>query len=609
MAYDGFVVAASVSEFREKLLGGKINKIVQTEKDEIFLHIRSQGSNHRLQLSVNPSLPLCSLTELNKPAPLTAPAFCMALRKYLGGGSIVGIRQPSVDFEREGLERVIVFEVEHIDELGDRGRRLLIIELMGKHSNLILCREDKTILDSIKHISAGQSSVREVLPARSYFIPDTEGKIDPCVIGEQAFRTRFLALPMPAYQALYRHFTGISPLSAAELCAQADMDPDLSANCQHDAAVLALYRGMQAAIQQIKSGKAEPNIVYRNGVPEEFSALCLKPAAGGAALPLVWAEGGGTGEAALPEHYIWRSHSMSAVIQRYYADKDRHSRIRQKSADLSRNIHKLLERCAKKLQLQEKQFADCAQKDKFKQYGELLLAYGFGLKEGEQQLVCENFYDGSQVSIPLDTRFSAADNAQQYFQKYNKLKRTEENLSRQLTETRAELAQLESISLALKLAENEADLESIRRELSDYGYLKKSGAHTKKTPQPSQPLHFTSSDGFDMYVGKNNYQNEYLSFKLAEGSDLWFHAKNIPGSHVIVKAHGQDLPDQTYLEAARLAAYYSSAKDSPRVEVDYTHKRQLKKVPGGAPGFVIYHQNWSMLVEPGLPQTQREAGS
>ena len=284
------------------------------------------------------------------------------------------------------------------------------------------------------------------------------------------------------------------------------------------------------------------------------------------------------------------------------------TRIRQKSTDLRKVVSNAIERTAKKYDLQCKQLKDTEKKEKYKVYGELIHTYGYDVKEGQKELVCLNYYDGKEIKIPLDPQLSAMDNAGKYFDRYIKLKRTREALTSLVEETGLELEHLESISNSLEIARDENDLAMIKEELMEYGYMKKHFTGKKKTGGKSKPFHYLSGDGFHIYVGKNNYQNEELTFKLANGKDMWFHAKNMAGSHVIVKLEtADDLPDSTYEEAARLAAYYSKGKNAPKVEVDYTRRRNLKKPPQAKPGFVIYHTNYSLMAVPEI--TVKEADS
>lgn len=585
MAYDGLVVSATVTEFRTQLIGGRIAKITQPERDEIQLTIRNQKDNCKVQISVNPSLPLCTLTEETKPAPITAPAFCMALRKHIGNGTILDVRQPDQQLQADGLERVIIFTIEHMDEMGDLGKRELAVELMGKYSNIILLREDHTIIDSVKHISASQSSVREVLPNRPYFIPDAGEKKNPLSMAEDDFIGLLSAQPEPCFKALFHRFTGLSPLAASELCHRASVDPDLPANCQGMDALSRLYRSFDALLHEVvRERQPQPMILYKDGVPSEFSAF-----------PLRLYEGDGHFEAVSFD-------SMSEVIRRFYAERDRSSRMHQRSTDLRKVLGTLSERAAKKLNLQEKQRKDTEDMDRYRIYGELLHTYGYSLQGGEDSLRCDNYYTGTEITIPLKKDLSAAENAKHYLEKYQKQKRTRENVTIQLEETKKELAHLDSIQTALDIAASEEDLQDIRREMIEYGFLHKTAGKGKgKLQRKSKPYHWISSDGFEIYIGKNNYQNEEVSFRLADGGDLWFHAKGVTGSHVIVKTGGQpmeQLPDRVFIEAASLAAYFSSQRDTPKVEVDYTIRKNLRKVPNQAPGFVIYHTNWSVTVEP-----------
>lgn len=572
MAFDGIVIANLVKDLKIKLEGGKINKIAQPEKDELLFTIKNNRENLRLLISVNASLPLIYFTEKNKPSPLTAPNFCMLLRKHIGTGRIVEITQP-------GLERIIEFHIEHLDDLGDLCRKRLIVELMGKHSNIIFCKEDGTILDSIKHISAQVSSVREVLPGRAYFIPQTTEKADPLSVTAPEFSRLMKETPAPVHKALYLKLTGISPVMGQELCHLASLEEDHSANELSEAELTHLHRTLSLMMEDVTDGNFSPNIVYRSGEPVEFSAL-----------PLTCFEGGG---------YEARPYdTISLLLENYYAEKNTITRIKQKSADLRRIVQTALERNYKKYDLQMKQLKDTEKRDKYKVYGELLNTYGYELAVKEKELKCLNYYTGEEIRIPLDPQLTARENSQKFFDKYNKLKRTYEALTELTLETKKEVEHLESISTALDIALKEDDLVQIKEELTEYGYIKRHYTGGKKAKITSRPFHYLSSDGFHMYVGKNNYQNEELTFKLATGNDWWFHAKGIPGSHVIVKAEGRELPDRTFEEAGALAAYYSKGRGSDKVEIDYIQKKHVKKAAGGAPGFVIYHTNYSLIAEP-----------
>ncbi len=572
MAFDGIVIANLTRDLKEKLEGGKINKIAQPEKDELLFTIKNNRENLKLLISASASLPLIYFTEKNKPGPLTAPGFCMLLRKHIGTGRIIKVSQP-------GLERIIEFEIEHLDEMGDLCRKRLIVELMGKHSNIIFCKEDGTILDSIKHVSSQMSSVREVLPGRSYFIPRTTQKGDPLHVTLEEFGELMASAPAPVRKALYLKLTGISPIVGEELCCLSSIDGDRSANELSQPELTHLHRTLSLMMEDVAAGNFTPNIVYRRGEPAEFASL-----------PLTCLEG---------EGYEARTfETISLLLENYYSEKNTITRIKQKSVDLRRVVQTALERNCKKYDLQLRQLKDTEKRDKYKVWGELLNTYGYELTGGEKQLTCTNYYTGQDITIPLDAQLSARENSQKFFEKYNKLKRTFEALTDLTLETKREIDHLESISTSLDIALKEEDLVQIKEELTEYGYIKRHYVKGKKPKITSKPFHYLSSDGFHIYVGKNNYQNEELTFKVATGNDWWFHAKGIPGSHVIVKCEGKELPDRTFEEAGALAAYYSKGRDSDKVEIDYIQKKHVKKAAGGAPGFVIYHTNYSLLAEP-----------
>ncbi len=572
MAFDGIVIANLTRDLKTKLEGGKINKIAQPEKDELLFTIKNNRENLRLLISASASLPLIYLTDKNKTSPLTAPNFCMLLRKHIGTGRILKVSQP-------GLERIIEFEIEHLDDLGDLCRKRLIVELMGKHSNIIFCKEDGTILDSIKHVSSQMSSVREVLPGREYFIPQTTEKGNPFGLPLEEFSWLMGQAPAPVRKALYLKLTGISPIMGEELCHLASIDGDRSAKELSESELTHLHRTLSLMMEDVQAGNFSPAIVYRRGEPVEFASL-----------PLTCFEGA--------EYEARPFKNISLLLEQFYAEKNTLTRIRQKSSDLRRVVQTVLERNYKKYDLQIKQLKDTEKRDKYKVYGELLNTYGYELAGGEKQLTCQNYYTGQEITIPLDPQLTARENSQKFFDKYNKLKRTFEALTDLTLETKKEIDHLESISTALDIALDEEDLVQIKEELTEYGYIKRHYGKGKKPRITSRPFHYLSSDGFHIYVGKNNYQNEELTFKVAAGNDWWFHAKGIPGSHVIVKCDGKELSDKTFEEAGALAAYYSKGRDNDKVEIDYIQRKHVKKAAGGAPGFVIYHTNYSLLANP-----------
>ena len=568
MALDGLVIAGMVQELNTCILGGRISKIAQPESDELMFTIKSERrQQYRLLISAGASLPLIYFTEQNKPAPMTAPNFCMLLRKHIGGGKFTRIWQP-------GLERIINFEIEHLNELGDVCHKTLVVEIMGKHSNIIFCNEEGMIIDSIKHISSQVSSVREVLPGRSYFIPETQEKLNPLNYKSSEFIAAVSSKPMPLAKSIYCSMTGISPLIAEEICHRASLDSGRSANSFSETELIHLEHQFDLVVDTVKSGQLMPNIVYEGQVPVDFSVVHLSQ---------------------YDDFTEEKFDTVSGMLEHFYATRNVITRIRQRSADLRRIVQTALDRNRKKYDLQQKQLKDTEKREKFRIYGELINTYGYNLEEGAKKLTCLNYYDNKEITIPLDDTKTPQENAQHYFEKYNKLKRTWEASVKLTEETKGEIEHLESISTALDIARSEEDLVQIKEELTEYGYIRRhyTGKRVKIT---SRPFHYVSSDGYDIYVGKNNFQNEDLTFKTAVGNDWWFHAKGCPGSHVIVKTNGEELPDRTFEEAARLAAYYSKNRGAEKAEVDYVERKFVKKVAGARPGFVIYHTNYSMLV-------------
>ena len=571
MAFDGITIANVVSEMKRELLGGRLYKIAQPEADELLLTIKTGEGQKRLFISADASLPLIYLTRSNKQSPMTAPNFCMLLRKHLQNGRITHISQP-------GLERIVRISVEHLDELGDLRKKTLIVEIMGKHSNIIFCDENDKIIDSIKHISAAVSSVREVLPGKPYFVAHTQDKLDALSTKYDIFRKALSTKPQPVFKALYGSFTGISPILAQELCYEAHVDGELPTAALDEAAYHRLFERFEDMARAIREENFQPNIAYTGSQPVEFGAL-----------PLSMYTHGSDKTVAYP--------SMSALLESYYAEKNALTRIRQKSADLRRVVQTALERNVKKYDLQLKQMQDTQKRDTYRIWGELLNTYGYDAKPGAKSLEAVNYYTNEKVTIPLDPNLTATENAKKYFEKYGKLKRTYEALSELTREVKSQIDHLESISTALDIALSEADLAQIREELAQSGYIRKKG-NAKKAKLTSRPFHYLSSDGFHIYVGKNNLQNDQLTFQFASGNDWWFHAKGIPGSHVIVKAEGEkELPDRTFEEAGSLAAYYSKGRGQDKVEIDYVQKKHIKKPAGAKPGFVVYYTNYSLMAE------------
>ena len=596
MAFDGITVANLKRDFENLLVGGRIYKIAQTESDELFITVKLSYEaaekygikQTRLVLSSDASLPLVYLTDETKASPMTAPNFCMLLRKHIQNGRITSVSQPG------GLERIIRFEIEHLDEMGDLRHKVLLIEIMGKYSNIIFTDEQDVIIDSIKHIPASVSSVREVLPGRTYFIP-SQDKANPLETTADEFSSLVLGKPMPVFKAIYSSYTGLSPIIAQEICYRALVDADKPANALSTSESISVYRAFDVIMEHVREGSFVPAIYYDGDAPKEYSSIPLSIYGfdlKNANDPSV--------ESSVPGIRVISD--ISALISQYYAEKNVVTRIKQKSVDLRKIVQTTLERNVRKYDLQRKQMADCDKKDKYRVYGELLNTYGYSVNEGDKSITVNDYNTGKDITIPLDPTLSARENANKYFDKYTKLKRTAQALEEQMQEVSETIEQLESIATSLDIAKKEADLAQIRQELSESGYIKShvTSKNGRKEKITSRPFHYLSSDGFDIYVGKNNIQNDELTFKTANGGDWWFHAKKIPGSHVVLLTGGKEVPDRAFEEAAALAAYYSKGKMQEKVEIDYLKRKDVKKPNGAKPGFVVYYTNYSMAIAPDI---------
>ncbi len=579
MAFDGITTAALCSELNKRLSGGRISKVAQPESDELQITVNTSEGNLKLLLSADASLPLVYITENSKKSPLNAPNFCMVLRKRLQGGRVISVSQP-------GLERAIRIDAEHLDEMGDVKRVSLVTEIMGKHSNIILTEDDngtEKIIDSIKHVSLAVSSVREVLPGREYFIPNTMEKADLMTSSSEDIKRILGAYPGPVFKGIYTSFTGLSPLAAHEIAFESGLDGDAPVASLSDEEIDKLVSALVNLKDKITAGDFAPCIAYTNGKPAEYAAFPLDMYRG-------------AGDSLLPID------SMSTVLERYYSEKQSVVRMNQKSSDLKRVVKTLIERDSHTLDEQLRQMKKTEDRDKYRIWGELLNAFGYSAEPGAKEITVDNYYTNEKETIPLDPTLSAQEVAVKYFDRYTKLKRTAEALAVQTENVKERIEHLESILASIGIAESEEDLAWIRRELSEAGYIREHVQKGKPVKLKGEPYHYISSDGYDIYVGRNNIQNDQLTFKFAVGADWWFHAKKIPGSHVVlkVKEPGEELPDRAFEEAAALAAYYSAGRDQSKVDIDYVLKKEVKKPSGAKPGFVVYYTNYSMTIAPDI---------
>lgn len=567
MAFDGITVSAIKAEIEDKILGGRIDKVYQPEKDEIILGIRSMGQAYKLLLTSNASNPKFHFTQTNPSNPMTPPLFCMVMRKHLQSGKIIKIEQPDFD-------RILNIYVESLNELGDYSVKKLVLEIMGRHSNIILTDENNTILDCIKHIGHDTSSVREVLPGREYTLPPSQGKINTLELDNNNFNEVLENNPSFEIQSvIYKNYTGISPIAASEICYRANVNGSTPVEALTDIQKEVVFNKFAGLVEDIKANRFYPeSITNEKGKTIDFS-------------PIEMTQFNGL--------EIKKYTSISELIESFYANRDFAYRIGQKTQDLRKLITQNIERCIRKKDIQMQTLRSIKNRDELRLKGELLTANIYSIKKGMTTVELPNYYSENQelVAIELDSNKTPSENAQKYYKAYNKAKRTFEALKDQIKSNDEELAYLESVLTSVNNCTDEQDVKEIRRELREEGYVKKVKNQKDKSKKHSVPLHFISQDGFDIYVGKNNIQNDELTLKFARPRDIWMHTKNIPGSHVIIVANGQTIPDTTLNEGAMLSAFYSKAKNSSKVPVDYTEKKNVKKPNGSKPGFVIYETN------------------
>ncbi len=574
MALDGIVLSNIVSDFRRDFIGGRILKIYQTEKDELIIGVRGQGENSKILLTAHSNYPRIHLTTVDKDNPKVPPMFCMLLRKHIGGGRILDIVQP--DFER-----IVEIHIESRNELGDMTTKRLVIEIMGRHSNIMLLGDDDIVIDSIKHIGKMQSSVRQIFPGRTYVYPPSQDKHNPTNRTFEGYNESFeLEKPMRLHKRLYTLYSGMSPLIAKEICHRAIVDPaTLTSDLTQDEKRL-VYNQLDNLYEEVEAENYGP-AVYKDetGKIMAFSSVPLFSFSDLEKVPF---------------------DSISALLEDFYFDQSQSSRVDQKTTDMKKVLDNHHQRAIHKKEIQLNALEESSQRDEFKIWGELLTANVHSIPENQNTFTTINYYDEAmgEITIPLDPHKTPIQNAQRYFKHYNKAKRTEIAAHKQLKSIEQDLLYLESLFSTLDTLEDENDIAEFRDELVESGYLKAKRVKKFNKPKKPKPLHFVSDDGFDIYVGKNNVQNDQLTLKTAANYDLWFHTKDIPGSHVIIHTKRENVPETTLVQAALLAAYYSKAKASSNVPVDYTEKRNVRKPNGAKPGMVIYDTNKTLYVTP-----------
>jgi len=584
MALDGIVISALTNETNAKLSGGRIDKIHQPERDELIISVRTFTGAYKLLICANASFPRIHITESKKENPDKPPMFCMLLRKHIGGGKIISVLQ-------EGFERIIKIAVESYDELGFLSVKYLIVEIMGKHSNIILTDADGRILDCIFHVDITVSSVRQVLPGLTYEAPPSQGKKNPLDSDKEDILYSLSHDDLPLWKQLMNSYSGISPLVAREAVYRAIGMCDITGpECDRDD-LEKVSVNFKAICDDIKDGIYNPCIITdkESKKPIDFCSIDIAQYS----------------SSAFVDHFA----SVNEAVETFYIKKASAESLRQKSSDLMKFLSTSLERCTKKLQIQNETLKSAGKRDRYKMYGDLITANIYMIQQGMKEIKVINFYspDAEEITIPLKTDLTPAKNAQRYYTKYNKEKTAEAETLKQKKINEEEIDYLESVREAVMKAETKAEIDQIRDELIEQGYLKNKGRlpKRKKTEIPT-PMHFVSDDGYDIYVGKNNKQNDYVTLKLGRSTDIWFHTKGIHGSHTIVKTEdAMDVPERTYLQAAALAAYYSKARNSKSVPVDYTEVKNVRKPAGAKPGMVIYVSYNTLYVNPDEDEVTR----
>ncbi len=572
MALDAVFIARLAAELHEMLCGARVDKVHEPERDDIVLALRAAGvRGKKLIISANASYPRVNLTSRTRENPASAPMFCMLLRKHLTNGKIIEISAPH-------MERIIDIKFEVCDEMGIKSVRTLTAELMGRHSNIILRDADDRVIECLKRVDLVMSEKRQVLPGLFYELPPRQEKLDPAeyspdelfdlmrTCGDEALVEKWLL----------SSFLGLSPLVCREAVYRACSDTsvhmcELSEDCK---------RKLSSVLFDMLHKKERPSIVYDGKRPMEFSFLEISQY--GNAMPVKMKE------------------SLSDTLEEFYDVRGFEDSLRRRTQSIMQVVKTAHARVLRKLNLQREELKKSENRETLRERAELISANIYRLEKGMASFTASNYFlpDAPEVTIKLDTQLSPQENSAALFRDYRKLKNAEKYLTEQIEIGERELVYLESVAESIEKAESEADIAEIRDELSEMGYVDKTSRRRALKMKPLRPYKFTSSDGFAIYAGRNNKQNENLTMKSAEKYDLWLHTKNIPGSHVIIECAGKDVPDRTVEEAAIIAAYYSRAKNSVNVPVDYTHVKNVKKPPGSHPGMVTYSTSRTAFVTP-----------
>lgn len=583
MAFDGVFLHCLKTEIEENVLEARVEKVYQPTKDEIILQLRGRSGVKKLLLSAKADAPRVHFTDYAPENPAKPPMLCMLLRKYLTAGRLVRLRQP-------GLERILFLDFEATNELGDKVLLTLCVEIMARHSNIMLLKEDGLIVDCVKRVDFTKSSVREILPGLHYELPPPQEKhnlmeetVAVILAGVRELKTKSLS------KALQSVLQGVAPIVCRELASRACFGSERSVGELEPVHWGKLEEELVSLQASLRLGEQRPYLLLEaDGKPRDYSYLPV----------LQYGEQG--------ENRPYET--FSALLDAYYYERERVDRIRQRSQDLFRHLTVLLERASRKVAAQQAQLGDCANRESLRVYGDLINANLHLLEKGGLFYTVENFYEEGMptVKIPADPALTPAQNAQKYYKEYRKLQTAEQMLHGFIEQGRQEIHYLESVLDELSRADTQAELQSIRAELTQGGYLKaRRDAKKQKAPKALPPIAFVSEDGFQILVGRNNTQNDRLTLKDANKQDLWLHTKEIPSSHVIIVSGGREIPPRTIEQAAVLTAYHSKARESSLVPVDFTQVKNVKKPQGAKPGKVIYEKYQTVYVNPSQELSER----
>ncbi|CDI49739.1 Rqc2 family fibronectin-binding protein [Clostridium tetani] len=572
MALDGLFLYATLEELKNSILNSKIYKINQPEKDEIVFALKKDKNSYKLLISASTVYPRIHFTDINKKNPMTPPMFCMILRKYLSNSKITSIYQLQLD-------RVVFIDFQGKDELGFEKTYTLIIEIMGRHSNISLVEKSNSIiLDSIKHITPEINSVRTLLPGLKFVLPPKSNKLNPLDYTYDDLEKFILENNIKLNNTfISKAFMGVSNQLSKEIINS--LNSELSLENLKD-----IHKGIKLFFNKVTQNNFSFFITLENDIFQDFFPIDLSSLEGKDKL-----------------HFS----SPSKTLEYYYSEKDKRDRLNNKSYSLLKLVNNNLDRCHKKMEILNDNLKKCEKADKYRIYGELLTANIYNIKQGDESIDVVNYYseDSQIINIKLDPTKTPSNNIQNYFKRYSKLKKSKEYSLEQIKITKDEIIYLNSVLINIKNTEDYAGFEEIKKELMDARYLKFK-KNIRKKEIKSKPMHFISSEGIHIYVGKNNIENDYLTLKFADKRDLWFHTKNIPGSHVILKTLGE-FTEKSIEEAANLAAFYSKGRDSSKVPVDYTEVRNVHKPNGAKPGMVIYETNKTVFIDPEKPSLEK----